>query len=105
MGGPGPGPAPNPATRPPLGRPGGGAIAGRRGGEADGGELASLFLRTEWYGGGGARGAERAGLVFLRSGRGREWKSEDFEGWFAHIFLGEFRETKNGGSIIWAIFA
>lgn len=36
--------------------------------------------------------------MFLRSGWGREWKSEDFEGWFAYIFLGEFRETKNGGS-------
>jgi len=91
MGVPGPGPAPNPATRPARGRPGGGAVAGRRGGEADGWELflelSSLFLRTEW-GGGGARGAERAGLMFLRSGWGREWKSEDFEGWFAYIFLG-----------------
>jgi hypothetical protein len=85
MGEPKPGPAPHPATGPRLGRPEGGAIAGRRGGEAGGGEGSPL--RTEWYGGSGARGAEeRAGLVY--------------------IFLGQFRETtKNGSSIICAIFA
>ena len=59
----------NPATRPPLGRLGGGAIAGRRDGEAGGGELASLFLRTEWYGGGGGGGARGVGVFEVGVGK------------------------------------